>query len=43
MKLDQITFYPVEDKTTMMNLYKAGEVDALYNHTSRRMGRSTCG
>ena len=32
MKLDQITFYPIEDATTMMNLYKAGEVDALYNH-----------
>ena len=23
----------VEDQTTMMNLYKAGEVDATYNHT----------
>ena len=32
VKLDQITFYPLEDATTMMNLYKAGEVDALYNH-----------
>ena len=32
VKLDQITFYPLEDSTTMMNLYKAGEVDALYNH-----------
>ena len=32
VKLDQITFYPIEDATTMMNLYKAGEVDALYNH-----------
>jgi ABC-type oligopeptide transport system substrate-binding subunit len=31
--LDQITFYPLEDQTTMMNLYKAGEVDAVYNHT----------
>ena len=33
VKLDQITFYPVEDSTTQMNLYKAGEVDAVYNHT----------
>jgi oligopeptide transport system substrate-binding protein len=33
VKLDQITFYPVEDNTTQMNLYKAGEVDAVYNHT----------
>jgi oligopeptide transport system substrate-binding protein len=33
VKLDQITFYPVEDNTTQMNLYKAGEVDATYNHT----------
>jgi oligopeptide transport system substrate-binding protein len=32
VKLDQITFYPLEEGTTMMNLYKAGEVDALYNH-----------
>jgi len=31
--LDQITFYAVEDLTTMMNLYKAGEVDAVFNHT----------
>ena len=33
VKLDQITFYPVEDTTTQMILYKAGEVDAVYNHT----------
>jgi oligopeptide transport system substrate-binding protein len=33
VKLDRITFYPLEDITTMMNLYKAGEVDAVYNHT----------
>jgi len=33
VKLDQITFYPLEDITTMMNLYKAGEVDAVFNHT----------
>lgn len=33
VKLDQIAFYPIEDQTTMMNLYKAGEVDAVHNHT----------
>jgi oligopeptide transport system substrate-binding protein len=32
VKLDTLTFYPLEDITTMMNLYKAGEVDATYNH-----------
>jgi oligopeptide transport system substrate-binding protein len=31
--LDKIIFYPLEDQTTMMNLYKAGELDATYNHT----------
>jgi oligopeptide transport system substrate-binding protein len=31
--LDRVTFYPIEDRTTMMNLYKAGEVDAVLNHT----------
>jgi ABC-type oligopeptide transport system substrate-binding subunit len=31
--LDRITFAAVEDLTTMMNLYKAGEVDGTYNHT----------
>lgn len=31
--LDQIVFYPLEDNTTIMNLYKAGEVDATFNHT----------
>jgi oligopeptide transport system substrate-binding protein len=33
VKLDKIVFYPLDDQTTMMNLYKAGEVDATYNHT----------
>ncbi len=33
VRLERLTFYPVEDQTTMMNLYKAGEVDAVYNHT----------
>ena len=32
VRLESITFYPMEDATTMMNLYKAGEIDALYNH-----------
>lgn len=32
VRLDRITFYPLEDATTMMNLYKAGQVDAVYNH-----------
>lgn len=31
--LDGIEFYPLDEATTMMNLYKAGDVDALYNHT----------
>jgi oligopeptide transport system substrate-binding protein len=33
VRLEKITFYPLDDQTTMMNLYKAGEVDATYNHT----------
>ena len=33
MKLDGIEFYPLEEQTTMQNLYKAGQVDATYNHT----------
>ncbi len=32
VKLDAIEFYPLEDATTMMNLYKAGRADAVYNH-----------
>jgi ABC-type oligopeptide transport system, periplasmic component len=34
VKLDRIEFYPLEEATTMMNLYKAGSVDATYNHTT---------
>jgi oligopeptide transport system substrate-binding protein len=30
--LDGIVFYAVVEATTMMNLYKAGEIDAMYNH-----------
>jgi oligopeptide transport system substrate-binding protein len=33
VRLDEIRVFPMEDATTMMNLYKAGEVDATYNHT----------
>lgn len=33
VKLERLVFYPVEDLTTMMNLYKAGEVYATFNHT----------
>ena len=33
VRLDRIVFIPLEDQTTMMNLYKAGDVDATYNHT----------
>jgi oligopeptide transport system substrate-binding protein len=33
VKLDEIHFYPSDQNTTMMNLYKAGEVDAVLNHT----------
>jgi oligopeptide transport system substrate-binding protein len=34
VKLQGIEFYPLEEATTMMNLYKAGSVDATYNHTT---------
>lgn len=33
VKLDGIEFYPLDEQTTMLNLYKAGKVDATYNHT----------
>lgn len=33
VKLSGIEFYPMEEATTMMNLYKSGEAHALYNHT----------
>jgi oligopeptide transport system substrate-binding protein len=33
VKLDKIEFYPLDEQTTMLNLYKAGSVDATYNHT----------
>ena len=31
--LDRIEFFPLDEQTTMLNLYKAGRVDATYNHT----------
>jgi len=33
VRLDKIVFYPLEEQTTMLNLYKTGQVDAVYNHT----------
>src|SRR5436190_9724247 len=33
VKLDELRFFPVEDANTMMNLYKAGAVEAIFNHT----------
>lgn len=33
VKLSGIDFYPLDEQTTMQNLYKAGKVDATYNHT----------
>ncbi len=33
VKLDAIVFYLVVENTTIINLYKAGEIDAMYNHT----------
>lgn len=33
VRLSEISFYPSESNTTTMNLYKAGEVDAIGNHT----------
>ncbi|MER3427067.1 MAG: hypothetical protein C4334_03035 [Pyrinomonas sp.] len=33
VRLEKLIFYPLEDITTMMNLYKSGQLDATYNHT----------
>ena len=32
VKLDRIIFYAVVENATIMNLYKAGEIDAMLNH-----------
>lgn len=32
VRLDGIEFYPMDEATTMMNIYKHGGVDAVYNH-----------
>lgn len=32
VKLDRIEFYPLDEATTIMNLYKSGRIDAFYNH-----------
>jgi oligopeptide transport system substrate-binding protein len=33
VQLDHIVFYMLVENATMLNLYKAGELDATYNHT----------
>ncbi len=33
VQLDEISFYPMTDLPTALNLYKVGEVDAVYNHS----------
>lgn len=32
VKLDELYFYPILDNTAVMNMYKVGELDAMYNH-----------
>ena len=34
VKLDRVVFYLIDNNQTIMNLYKAGELDATYNHTA---------
>jgi oligopeptide transport system substrate-binding protein len=34
VKLDKIVFYLLDSNPTMMSLYKAGDLDATYNHTT---------
>jgi ABC-type oligopeptide transport system substrate-binding subunit len=36
VRLNEIRFYPVEDQSTIMNLYKAGEIDATLNRSVPR-------
>ena len=33
VKLDGITFFALNDNTTIMNLYKAGDIDGMLNHS----------
>jgi oligopeptide transport system substrate-binding protein len=33
VRLDKIIFYALVDSTTIINLYKAGEIDAMLNHS----------
>jgi oligopeptide transport system substrate-binding protein len=33
VRLKEIRFYPTDDNTTTMNLYKAGVIDAMQNHS----------
>lgn len=32
VKLDELRFYPILDNATAMNMYKVGELDAVFNH-----------
>jgi oligopeptide transport system substrate-binding protein len=32
VRLDELHFFPMIDQSTVMNLYKVGELDAVYNH-----------
>ena len=32
VKLDELHFFPIIDNASVMNLYKVGELDAVYNH-----------
>ena len=36
VRLERLEFYPVEEQGTLMNLYKAGAIDATYNHSVPR-------
>ncbi len=36
VRLDQVKFFAVEDQATVMNLYKAGEIEASYNRSVPR-------
>jgi hypothetical protein len=38
VKLDRTRILSLDEQTTMMNLYKSGRVDALYNHTTPARG-----